>query len=163
MNLSIAFYFFSNLSNWFLEAWFITCSYSFVYVSWFKIFKYRWYRYNHFIKNSWQRSWSITVSSSYISDDAKRQVLKKKIVDIPLLSMKMVTCIYDICMRRDNGMSIKKSESFLYNRYVVLYNRHFLLKFNAHINVEWCNQTHFVKYLFKYVSKGHDRATASFF
>jgi hypothetical protein len=32
-------------------------------------------------------------------------------------------------------------------------------KYNAHINVEVCNNIRVVKYLFKYVCKGHDRVT----
>lgn len=44
------------------------------------------------------------------------------------------------------------------NRFIVPYNSYFLLRYNAHINVEICAFIEAVKYLFKYVYKGHDRA-----
>ncbi len=42
---------------------------------------------------------------------------------------------------------------------MVLHNVYLLTKYNAHINVEVCNNIHVIKYLFKYIYKGHDRAT----
>jgi hypothetical protein len=45
------------------------------------------------------------------------------------------------------------------NRWVVRHNVYLLTKYDAHINVEVCNNIRAVKYLFKYVYKGHDRAT----
>jgi hypothetical protein len=44
------------------------------------------------------------------------------------------------------------------NRWVVLHNVYLLTKYDAHINVEVYNNIHVIKYLFKYVYKGHDRA-----
>ena len=44
------------------------------------------------------------------------------------------------------------------NRKIVPYNRFLLLKFTAHINVEIYSTVNSVKYLYKYVYQGHDRA-----
>lgn len=41
--------------------------------------------------------------------------------------------------KRNNGITVKKGECFTDNRFVVPYNKHLCLIFNAHINVEWCN------------------------
>ncbi|KAK4509476.1 uncharacterized protein ATC70_007828 [Mucor velutinosus] len=44
------------------------------------------------------------------------------------------------------------------NRWVVPHNLYLVAKYNAHINVEICSQVNSVKYIYKYVYKGHDRA-----
>ncbi|KAF7827231.1 uncharacterized protein G2W53_018395 [Senna tora] len=70
---------------------------------------------------------------------------------------------YPLYRRRDDGRAIEKNEINLDNRFVVPYNPQLLLLFNAHINVESCNQSRAIKYLFKYISKGHDRVTATLY
>jgi hypothetical protein len=47
------------------------------------------------------------------------------------------------------------------NRWVVPHNIGLVTKYNAHINVEICSSILAIKYLYKYLYKGHDRATVS--
>ncbi|XP_071738718.1 uncharacterized protein [Rutidosis leptorrhynchoides] len=61
--------------------------------------------------------------------------------------------------RRNNCVNVTKGKSTLDNSFVVPYNRYLLIRYNAHINVEWCNRSRAIKYLFKYLNKGPDRAT----
>nr|GEZ81568.1 ATP-dependent DNA helicase PIF1-like [Tanacetum cinerariifolium] len=68
---------------------------------------------------------------------------------------------YVLYKRRNDNNIIKKSGTDLHNGYVVPYNPGLLRRYQAHINVEWCNQVGSVKYLFKYINKGPDRVSAT--
>ncbi|KAM3234136.1 hypothetical protein P3L10_019495 [Capsicum annuum] len=68
---------------------------------------------------------------------------------------------FPIYRRRNTGTQVKKNNVLLDNRYVVPYNRNLIVKFDAHINIELCNYSRSVNYLFKYINKGSDRATAT--
>ena len=63
---------------------------------------------------------------------------------------------YPIYRRRNNKALIK--ETIIDNSWIVPYNPYLTLKYNAHINVEICSTVMAVKYLYKYVYKGHDKA-----
>jgi hypothetical protein len=67
---------------------------------------------------------------------------------------------YAVYQRRNDGRTFQKNPGgFVFdNRWVVPHNPYLTRKFNAHINVEVSAGIRSVKYLFKYVYKGHDRA-----
>lgn len=54
---------------------------------------------------------------------------------------------YSLYKRKDNGNVIEKNDVFLDNCYVIPYNLKLLLRYQAHINIEWCNQTPLNTYL----------------
>ena len=60
--------------------------------------------------------------------------------------------------RAHSSSYVLKGRVELDNQYVVPHNLPLLKKYQAHINVEWCCKTSAIKYLFKYITKGVDRA-----
>ena len=62
--------------------------------------------------------------------------------------------------RRQDGREVEVRGGVLDNRSVVPYNPWLCTKYNAHINVELCASVQSVKYLYKYIFKGQDRAMA---
>ena len=75
---------------------------------------------------------------------------------------------YPLYRRRDNGEHFMKSSRlhsddapFRYtNQWVVPHNLHLCYRYNAHINVQVAQSFISPKYLFKYVTKGYDKANA---
>ncbi|XP_057432378.1 uncharacterized protein LOC130725142 [Lotus japonicus] len=64
------------------------------------------------------------------------------------------------CME-EHWVFVERRDVQLDNGYVVPYNAKLLMKYQAHINIEYCNKSNCIKYLFKYINKGVDRVTVS--
>ncbi|OMO96975.1 DNA helicase PIF1, ATP-dependent [Corchorus olitorius] len=60
--------------------------------------------------------------------------------------------------RRDDGNYSIKTKIRLDNRFVVPHNVNLLMRYQAHINVQWCDKRMLVKYLFKHVHRGPEKA-----
>ncbi|KAG2690570.1 hypothetical protein I3760_09G193200 [Carya illinoinensis] len=69
---------------------------------------------------------------------------------------KTTTYIF-IQLRSNNGRTARIRGHDLDNRWVVPYNPYLVAMFDCHINVEICSTIKAVKYLYKYIYKGHDR------
>uniref|UniRef100_A0A915E219 Helitron helicase-like domain-containing protein n=1 Tax=Ditylenchus dipsaci TaxID=166011 RepID=A0A915E219_9BILA len=65
---------------------------------------------------------------------------------------------YALYARPKDGRTFEKNGVTMDNRWVVPYNEFLCLRYDAHINVEVCASVRSVKYLYKYVYKGHDKA-----
>jgi hypothetical protein len=67
---------------------------------------------------------------------------------------------YPVYRRCNDGSFVEvRAGICLDNRWVIPHNVELLTKYDAHINVEICSSVLAIKYLYKYVYKGHDRAT----
>ncbi|XP_073144594.1 uncharacterized protein [Henckelia pumila] len=64
---------------------------------------------------------------------------------------------YPIYWRRDDSQTVDARRAKLNNQWVVPYNPYLLMRYDCHINVEICSGLTAVKYLYKYIYKGHDK------
>ncbi|KAG5532360.1 hypothetical protein RHGRI_026852 [Rhododendron griersonianum] len=64
---------------------------------------------------------------------------------------------YPIYRRRNDGRQVRVRQQILDNRWVVPYNPYLLAMLDCHVNVEICSTIKAVKYLYKYIYKGHDK------
>ncbi|XP_058222040.1 uncharacterized protein LOC131332039 [Rhododendron vialii] len=64
---------------------------------------------------------------------------------------------YPIYWRCQNNDEVLIRGQMLNNRWVVPYNPYLLARFDCHINVKVCSTIKAVKYLYKYIYKGHDK------
>ncbi|KAG0618503.1 hypothetical protein M758_4G069300 [Ceratodon purpureus] len=66
---------------------------------------------------------------------------------------------YPLYHCRNDERSFEKHRFLFNNSHVVPYNPDLIRKYNCHINIEVCASVQAVKYIHKYIHKGHDRAT----
>ncbi|GAA0156667.1 hypothetical protein LIER_38314 [Lithospermum erythrorhizon] len=64
---------------------------------------------------------------------------------------------YPIYRSRDTGVEVQVRGQLLDTCWIVPYNPTLLAEFDCHFNVEICCDIRVVKYLYKYVYKGHDK------
>jgi hypothetical protein len=74
----------------------------------------------------------------------------------------VLTDKYPEYKRPNNGVSVTHGGHTFTNEHVIPYNPYLSAKYNCHINVEVSNGILAVKYLYKYVYKGHDRTSIAF-
>jgi hypothetical protein len=65
---------------------------------------------------------------------------------------------YPAYRRRDNGRKFTKLTSTFTNQHVVPFDKFLTLLFECHINVKVPVNSTAIKYLYKYITKGHDRS-----
>ncbi|XP_073120058.1 uncharacterized protein [Henckelia pumila] len=64
---------------------------------------------------------------------------------------------YPIYRRRNDSQTVDVRRAKLNNQWVVPYNPYLLMRYDCHMNVEICSGLTAVKYLYKYIYKGHDK------
>ncbi|XP_028053453.1 uncharacterized protein LOC114257844 [Camellia sinensis] len=64
---------------------------------------------------------------------------------------------YPIYKKSEESFTVNVRNTVLDNRWVVPYNPCLLSRYNCHINIEICLGVKAVKYLYKYIYKGHDK------
>jgi len=64
--------------------------------------------------------------------------------------------------RSDTGQTVEVRTHNVDNRWVVCHSKYLIWKYRCHINIESIASVKAVKYIFKYVYKGHDRTTMEF-
>jgi hypothetical protein len=67
---------------------------------------------------------------------------------------------FAVYKRPNNKRFVIKANIKLDNHSIIQHNLELLKKYDARINIEWCNKIIFIKYLFKYVTKGPDGSKA---
>lgn len=97
--------------------------------------------------------------------DEKKQSCKYKYLKSFCSDTKFLSNGFPQYKRRDNRKKrihskIKLNGKFLLldNSMVVPYNAYLLKRYNCHINVEYCSSISSIKYIYKYIHKGLDKA-----
>ena len=69
---------------------------------------------------------------------------------------------YAVLRRRDTGRTFKVNGKDVDNHWIVPYSPYLIWKYRCHINLEWVASIKAVKYIYKYIYKGHDCTTMEF-
>src|SRR6266446_6364904 len=64
--------------------------------------------------------------------------------------------------RSNTGQTVQVGQHQLDNRWVVCHSQYLIWKYRCHINVESVTSVKAIKYIYKYIYKGHDRTTMEF-
>ena len=94
-----------------------------------------------------------------IREDGKcKQKFPKAFSNVTIVDDDMGYPIYRRRTPQDGGRTVILHGNLIDNRWVVPYNAYCSLCYECHINVEICVSAMVTKYLYKYVTKGPDKA-----